>query len=102
MLDSKSDTFLQVGALRVQPSEFLATYEGRELKLTYKEFKLLELLANYPGRLLTREIIRTEAWDGDAPGRSVDISVSRIRKQLPPGAIKTVVRVGYRLVLGSH
>ncbi|MEA2460616.1 MAG: two-component system, OmpR family, alkaline phosphatase synthesis response regulator PhoP [Actinomycetota bacterium] len=90
---------LQVGKLQVQPEEFLAFYEGRELKLTYKEFKLLELFASFPGRLLTRDFIATNAWAGDAPGRSVDISVSRIRKHLPPGAIKTIVRVGYRLTL---
>ncbi|MCA1703493.1 MAG: winged helix-turn-helix domain-containing protein [Actinobacteria bacterium] len=90
---------LRVGKLVVEPEEFLATYEGRELSLTYKEFKLLELFASFPGRLLTRPFIATNAWAGDAPGRSVDISISRIRKQLPPGAIKTVVRVGYRLTL---
>lgn len=102
MIDSEEATLaLQVGALRVHPTEFIATYEERELRLTYKEFKLLELFVTHPGRLLTREFIRTQAWDGEAPGRSVDISVSRIRKQLPPRAIKTVVRVGYRLTLAQ-
>jgi DNA-binding response OmpR family regulator len=90
---------LQIGGLSVYPEEFIAVYNGQELALTFKEFKLLELFATYPGRLLRREFIAEHAWDGDAPGRSVDISVSRLRKKLPDGAIKTVVRVGYRLTL---
>ena len=91
---------LEVGPLTVYPEEFIAVYDGKELELTFKEFKLLELFATYPGRLLRREFIRDQAWEGDAPGRSVDISISRLRKKLPTGAIKTVVRVGYRFVLG--
>jgi DNA-binding response OmpR family regulator len=90
---------LEVGPLSVYPDEFIALCGGQELSLTYKEFKLLELFATYPGRLLRRDFIAEQAWEGDAPGRSVDISVSRLRKKLPAGAIKTVVRVGYRLVL---
>jgi DNA-binding response OmpR family regulator len=90
---------VRIGPLEVFPDEFLATCGGRELQLTYKEFKLLELFVTHPGRLLRREFIAERAWDGYAPGRSVDISVSRLRKKLPPGAIKTVVRVGYRFVL---
>jgi DNA-binding response OmpR family regulator len=91
---------VRIGGLEVLPDEFIASYGGRELQLTYKEFKLLELFVTHPGRLLRREFIAQRAWDGHAPGRSVDISVSRLRKKLPPGAIKTVVRVGYRFVLG--
>ena len=90
---------LQVGDLTVYPDEFIAVYQGAELSLTFKEFKLLELFARNPGRLLKREFIAQQAWDGDAPGRSVDISISRLRKKLPPDAIKTVIRVGYRFVL---
>lgn len=92
---------LQVGALTVYPDEFIALCAGAELDLTYKEFRLLELFATYPGRLLRRDFIAREVWGGVAPGRSVDISVSRLRKKLPRGAIKTVVRVGYRLVLSE-
>jgi len=96
---SPAPKVLQVGDLTVYPDEFIAVYQGSELSLTFKEFKLLELFATYPGRLLKRDFIAKQAWDGDAPGRSVDISISRLRKKLPPDAIKTVIRVGYRFAL---
>lgn len=87
---------IRAGRLTLVPDDFVATYEGEELDLTYRQFRLLHLFARRPGRLLTRAVIAREVWDGDAPGRSVDIQISRLRKKLPPGAIKTVVRLGYR------
>jgi DNA-binding response OmpR family regulator len=90
---------ITVGRLKLLPDEFQASYDGTELGLTYRQFRLLLLFASRPGRVLRRDVIAAEVWDGDAPGRSVDIQVSRLRKMLPPGAIKTVVRVGYRLAL---
>lgn len=89
---------IRAGRLTLLPDDFVATYAGEELRLTYRQFRLLALFASHPGRLLRRELIAREVWDGDAPGRSVDIQISRLRKKLPPGLIKTVVRVGYRFV----
>jgi two-component system, OmpR family, response regulator VanR len=90
---------IRAGRLTVFPEEFVATYDGEELEITYRQFRLLALFAGHPGRLLRREVIGDRVWDGHAPGRSVDIQVSRLRKKLPPGLIRTVVRVGYRLVI---
>lgn len=89
---------IRAGLLTVYPDDFVATYAGDELSLTYRQFRLLALFAAHPGRLLRREVIAAEVWDGEAPGRSLDIQVSRLRKKLPPGSIRTVVRVGYRYV----
>ena len=89
---------IRAGRLTVYPDDFVARYGDEELVLTYRQFRLLALFAEHPGRLLRREVIAREVWDGDAPGRSVDIQVSRLRKKLPEGLIRTVVRVGYRYV----
>lgn len=90
---------IEVGKLMVVPHEFQATYDGAPLQLTHKEFQLLTLFARKPGRVLNREKIAEEVWGGLAPGRTIDIHVSRLRRRLPPGAITTVIRVGYRLTL---
>ena len=73
--------------------------DGRELKLTAKEFALVWLFAQNPGRVLPREVIEKEVWGGSVRGRTLDTHVSRLRRLLPPGAIQTVVRVGYRFDL---
>jgi two-component system, OmpR family, alkaline phosphatase synthesis response regulator PhoP len=94
-----ADGVLEVGPLRVIPEEFQAFCEDRLLALTHKEFQLLVLLARSPGRVLHRDRIAEAVWGGEAPGRTIDIHVSRLRRRLPAGAIKTVIRVGYRLTL---
>ena len=88
---------LRVGNLEIDPTEFTATYSGEALRLTNKEFRLLALFARHPGRLLTRDAIATEVWDGEVRGRTIDIHIARLRRRLPPDAIETVIKVGYRL-----
>ena len=88
---------LKVGGLEVDPSEFTATYGGKRLRLTNKEFRLLTLFARHPGRLLTRDAIAAEVWGGEVHGRTIDIHIARLRRRLPPDAIETVIKVGYRL-----
>ena len=88
---------LKVGDLEIDPAEFTAAYGGERLRLTNKEFRLLAFFARHPGRLLTRGAIASEVWDGEVRGRTIDIHIARLRRQLPPDAIETVIKVGYRL-----
>lgn len=90
---------IEVGDLRIVVDEYVATLGGERLDLTNKEFALLVLFARNRGRLLTREQIAAQAWGGHAPGRTIDIHVARLRSRLPPGAISTVIKVGYRFEL---
>lgn len=93
------DDVIVAGPLRILPDDLVATLDGERLHLTYKEFQLLALLARSPGRLLRRERIAAEVWGGRALGRTIDIHVARLRSRLPPGAIETVIKVGYRFAL---
>jgi two-component system phosphate regulon response regulator PhoB/two-component system alkaline phosphatase synthesis response regulator PhoP len=91
------DDEVVAGRLRVSVAAFRASFDGRELPLTNKELRLLALLAANPGLVLRRERIAQLVWGRPVTGRTIDIHVSRLRKYLPPGAIETVIRVGYRL-----
>lgn len=90
---------IEHGPLRVYVDDYVATLNERRLELTPMEFRLLVAFASNVGRLMRRERLAKEVWDGDAPGRTIDIHVARLRRQLPPGTIETVIRVGYRFVL---
>ena len=90
---------VEAGPLRIWPTEFSATVDGAPMHLTYKEFRLLLVLARNHGRLVTRERIGLEVWGEKPPGRTLDIHMTRLRAKLPRGAIQTVVRVGYRMVM---
>ena len=94
-----SDQVLVVGDLRVWPDEFVAELAGERLSLTNKEFLLLTMFMRNPGRLLRRERIAAEVWQGQTMGRTIDIHVARLRARLPAGAIETVIRLGYRFIM---
>ncbi|MCI3923769.1 response regulator transcription factor [Paenibacillus sp. TRM 82003] len=68
-----------------------------------KEFELLAQLAEYPGRVFTREELIRLIWGTDYAGdeRTVDVHIKRLRKRFPEGekgfAIQTIRGVGYKL-----
>jgi DNA-binding response OmpR family regulator len=73
------------------------------LDLTPKEFELLQLFAEHPGRAFNREFLVERIWGYEYDGfdRTVDTHITRLRKKLGPFGDKiiTVWGVGYRLVL---
>jgi DNA-binding response OmpR family regulator len=99
VVEGSEEEVVEVGPLRMLPEGYTATLNGDQLPLTFKEFKLLLLLARNAGRVVRRENIVREIWEGRSIGRSLDLHIVRLRKRLPPGAIETMVKVGYRLRL---
>jgi len=92
---------LEVGALRVDRGAHEASYRGRALDLTPREFDLLAFLARHPGRVLSREELLRKVWGYDYVGetRTVDVHVRRLRKKLgeDEAVIETVTGAGYKL-----
>jgi two-component system alkaline phosphatase synthesis response regulator PhoP len=75
------------------------------IKLSAREFDLLCLFTESPGKVFTRDIIleRIWGWDYEGTARTVDNFVAHLRKKLNAHQkaamhIETVPRVGYRLV----
>ena len=88
------------GVLMIDPSAFNVFCHGRDVRLTRKEFALLEELARNHGRVMTREALLDRVWGlayyGDS--RTLDVHIRRLRQKLgEPGLIETVTGVGYRL-----
>ena len=73
--------------------------EGRDLDFTAAEWRVLQLLAENPGLVLSRERILGSALDyiSDASARTVDTHIKNIRAKLGDSAwIETVRGFGYR------
>ena len=92
---------LSVGGIELSPSHRVVRVEGQELKLTLREFDLLEYLMRKPGVVFTRESLLRSVWgwDFDGGSRTVDVHVQTLRQKLGDYAdrIETVRGVGYRL-----
>lgn len=92
---------LEVGPLRLDVPGRTLTVAGEPIELTPKEFDLLHMLAEQPGRAYSREYLLQRIWGDEYVGfdRTVDTHVVRLRRKL--GAlgdrIATVWGVGYKL-----
>lgn len=89
------------GPLVMNEARFEATVDGKPLKLSAKEFKLLYLFASKPGRVFSRENLLSAVWQSAfVDERTVDVHMLRLRKALAGTAaenlIETVRGVGYR------
>jgi len=80
----------------------IITLDGVEVKLTAKEFLLLQYLVQHRGRVLSRDVLLTDVWGYQYTGgtRTVDVHIRRLREKLPVlnDAIETVKQFGYKLV----
>lgn len=76
-----------------------ATVDGREVPITAKEWRILDVLAMARGRLVPRASILEEVWrEGDiSAAASLDVLMTRIRKKLGSDAVRTVRGEGYAL-----
>ncbi|WP_322609937.1 response regulator transcription factor [Pontiella agarivorans] len=74
--------------------------DGKDVTLTFTEFKVLQLLAQQPGRVFTRYQIVDAVHGEDYPvtDRSVDVQIVGLRKKLAAAGkyIETVRGIGYR------
>ena len=78
-----------------------ATHQGEPLTLTAKEFAVLKLLAQRQGEPVTRDEFLDIVWGYAAfpTTRTVDTHIASLRTKLATDKIRTVHRVGYRLML---
>ena len=98
---SRSEAEFVAGELTVSTVAREATYRGRRLSLTPREFELLAFLVRNPGRVLSREELLRKVWGYDYVGetRTVDVHVRRLRAKLGDEGklIQTVTGAGYKL-----
>jgi len=92
----------QFGPISIDADRHVVTVEGEEVRLTAKEFLLLEYLVRHRGRVLSRDLLLSDVWGYQYTGgtRTVDVHVSRLREKIPylAGALETVKQFGYKLI----
>ena len=93
---------IRVGPVVVDVERHMVTVDGREVRLTAKEFLLLKYLMEHAGRVLSRDLLLSDVWGYRYTGgtRTVDVHIRRLREKLPAlsEAIVTIKQFGYKLV----
>lgn len=103
----QADRVLRVGDLELDVATRRVTRNGKEIKLTPKEFSLLEFLMRHPNQVLTRKQIVEHVWNFDFYGDSnvVDVYIGYLRRKIDNGfscsLIHTIRGVGYMIKSGE-
>ncbi len=96
------ERILRYGGLTVDFDRHTVLAGDREVRLTAKEFLLLEYLLQHRGRVLSRDLLLSDVWGYRYTGgtRTVDVHVRRLREKLPllQDALVTIKQFGYKLV----
>jgi DNA-binding response OmpR family regulator len=100
--DGADESHLQLGPIEMNLSTHTVTDHGVEVKLTAKEFLLLQYLLQHRGRVLSRDLLLGDVWGYRYTGgtRTVDVHIRRLRDKLPMlvRSVETVKQFGYKLV----
>jgi DNA-binding response OmpR family regulator len=92
---------MRFGSLTMDLGRHTVVDGGQEVKLTAKEFLLLQYLLQHRGRVLSRDVLLADVWGYRYTGgtRTVDVHVRRLREKLPVlvDALVTVKQFGYKL-----
>lgn len=83
--------------LKVDRESKFCSVDGVPIELTRKELDLLVLLLGHPGQIFTREVILSRIWPNDVVvvERTVDVTVTRLRKKIGGYGNCIITRHGY-------
>ena len=97
----KQEKTLKLGLLQMDPLSHTVRVDGKRVELTLKEFDLLKLFLEHPGRVFSRDQLLERIWSTDYVGetRTVDVHIGTLRTKLGECGdyIRTVRGVGYRM-----
>lgn len=92
----------QAGGLSVDLVKRIVKVNGREVKLSPKEYDILRILVQHAGKVLTHQFILDRIWDKSTDVQYLRVYVRQLRQKLEetpdqPQYIVTETGVGYRL-----
>jgi two-component system, OmpR family, response regulator len=82
----------------LHPAQRVAFRRGMQVKLTHREWLLLDTLLQGVGRIVPKdEIAARVVFDSNVPDNAVEVHLSNIRRKLGRGLIETIRGRGYRI-----
>lgn len=99
--ESPASGVLDFGRLVIDPQAREVRVNGEVVSLTAREYELLQLFAEHPRQVLTRDTIFERLWGPYGDRHSLTVHIGRLREKIEedpsdPAYIVTVWGVGYR------
>ena len=84
----------------IDSERYIVELDNKLINLPRKEFELLFLLANKPGKVFKREKIMEFVWGSDVivGDRTIDVHIRKLREKIGENFIKTIKGVGYQFI----
>ncbi|HZH66164.1 MAG TPA: response regulator transcription factor [Flavisolibacter sp.] len=93
------DKIYEIGDLLINTTEMKVSRAGKEIVLTPKEYKLLELLARQGGRTVSKQTISEQVWDihFETGTNTIEVYISFLRNKIDKGFDSPLIhtRAGY-------
>ncbi len=91
---------LGLGPLHLNPLSRVVTLHGTPLKLSQREFTLLQALLETPGAVLSRERLEESlyGWGEEIASNAIEVHIHNLRRKLGTDWIRNVRGVGYKLM----
>lgn len=82
----------------IDREKYTVTKDGKNIDLRKKEFELLALLAEKPGKVFTRDVILNTVWGNEVVvgDRTIDVHINKLREKVGETYIRTIKGVGYK------
>ena len=90
---------IEAGPIRLDTKAGKVTVDGRAIRLTSHEFRLLAYMMHHKGEVISRTELTEHLYeqDFDRDSNTIEVFVGRLRKKLPEDTIQTIRGLGYKL-----
>jgi DNA-binding response OmpR family regulator len=96
---SGSEGAFSYGPLQLFPKRYTATWNGRAIPLTHREFGVLEALVRKRNQVLSRDQLEEAlyGWGEEVDSNAIEVYVHYLRRKLGADVIRTIRGIGYQL-----
>lgn len=94
-----ASTEIEIGPIRLDTKLSRVSVDGKNIKLTALEFRLLSYIMHHQGKVVSRTELVAHLYDQDfdRDSNTIEVFVGRLRKKLSTDVIETVRGLGYRI-----
>lgn len=95
----RSQPRVQLGDLVLDPATRQVTLAGEPVELSVREFSLLQVLMEHPGRVMSRAQLESSVygWRDEPDSNALEVHIHRLRRKLGSERIKTLRGIGYTM-----
>lgn len=94
---SQADSQIRFGDITLDTATHSVTYKGEVINLAKREFALLHILIERPGRVFSKDQLQQAiySWDDDVASNTLEVYIHNLRKKFHPQLIRTLRGIGY-------